>query len=105
MPSLRKAINLKCRECIVDPLDRGSAAQQIAACISSDCPLWNVRPVTCVKLPLALLEHWHVDPESLDSRSRALVCSESAELAVSGVEAAHPEPLPCVVLELPQGTL
>ena len=45
MKSLRQAINRKCRDCIADPANAGSAAQQVAACTSIDCPLWAVRPV------------------------------------------------------------
>ena len=71
--SLREAINVKCRECTYDPLDVGGASHQIAACISSDCPLHPVRPITCTRLPLRLLEAWHVHPEQLDARARALV--------------------------------
>ena len=44
--SLRKAVNAKCRQCTYDPFDAGTAAQQIAVCIDSDCPLHPVRPLT-----------------------------------------------------------
>lgn len=71
--SLRKAIDAKCRECAYDPLDAGGVSHQIAACISSDCPLHPVRPITCTQLPLRLLAAWHVHPEQLDARARALV--------------------------------
>jgi hypothetical protein len=73
MKSLRKAINAKCRECATDPLDAGSPARQIAACIDNDCPLHSVRPITCTELPLRLLEGYGVRPEQLDERARALV--------------------------------
>ncbi|AZI36526.1 hypothetical protein [Caenibius tardaugens] len=43
--SLRAAINERCRECIVDPLSRGSWREQVAACVSSNCALHAVRPV------------------------------------------------------------
>ena len=72
-PSIRKAINQKCFECTVDPLDAGSPARQIAACIDTDCPLHSVRPITCTELPLRLLEGWGVRPDQLDARARALV--------------------------------
>ena len=42
---LRKAINDKCRWCIVDERATGSAAVQIELCASVECPLWLVRPV------------------------------------------------------------
>lgn len=46
MPSLRKAINDKCRECIYDPHAAGAWRQQVSACTSPDCPLYPVRPTT-----------------------------------------------------------
>ena len=33
--SLRKAINAKCKQCVYDPMDVGTAAQQIAAWIDA----------------------------------------------------------------------
>ena len=71
--SLRKAINAKCKECAHDPLDKGSAAQQIACCISTDCDLHAVRPVTCKSIPHTLLDHWHLTAEDLCERARLLV--------------------------------
>lgn len=45
-PSLRSAINAKCRECIYCPLTgTGTWRQQTAACSSKGCPLWPVRPM------------------------------------------------------------
>lgn len=43
--SLRHAINQRCRDCIVDPLSRGSWREQVAACTSGNCALHAVRPV------------------------------------------------------------
>ena len=71
--SLRKAVNAKCRECTYDPLDVGTAAQQIAVCTDSDCPLHPVRPITTKRLPISLLEAYRVDPLTLDDRARGLV--------------------------------
>lgn len=43
--SLRAAINAKCRECIYDPIgSRGAWRQQVDACTSYGCPLYQVRP-------------------------------------------------------------
>lgn len=42
---LRSAVNDKCRECIYDPLARGTWREQVAACESGNCPLHEVRPV------------------------------------------------------------
>jgi hypothetical protein len=44
-PSMRRAINATCRDCIHDPADAGSWARQVEACSSHDCPLWPLRPV------------------------------------------------------------
>ena len=44
--SLRKAINLKCRECIYDPMADGTWRQQIGACTSPNCPLYPHRPTS-----------------------------------------------------------
>ena|GEM_PF-5759265 len=44
-PSLRKAINGKCRDCIFDPKSGlGTWRQQTEGCTSVDCPLFPVRP-------------------------------------------------------------
>jgi hypothetical protein len=71
--SLRNAINSKCRECIHDPLDKGSAAQQIACCMIHDCPLHPVRPITATVIPKQLLDHWRIPIDSLCERARPLV--------------------------------
>jgi hypothetical protein len=74
--SLRDAINKKCRECTHDPLDAGSAAQQIACCVSSNCPLHSVRPITAKTIPKSLLDTYNISPEQLDARARGLVGSK-----------------------------
>jgi len=44
-PSLRLAINRKCREFIYDPNNGdGSWRKQVSACTSKTCPLYSVRP-------------------------------------------------------------
>lgn len=44
--SLRKAIDLKCKECIYDPIGgTGTWRQQVGACSSPKCPLFPVRPL------------------------------------------------------------
>jgi len=80
--SLRRAINAKCRECIVDPEDRGSPSQQIAACICTDCPLHPVRPITCKSLPIELLDYWRIKPDLLDDRALALIAPQKVNLAI-----------------------
>lgn len=49
--SLRKAINAKCADCIYDPLNGGTRAQQISLCTCFDCPLWPVRPLSTLHTP------------------------------------------------------
>ena len=44
-PSLRKAIDAKCKDCIYDPYDKGNWRDQGYACTSGNCPLFDVRPV------------------------------------------------------------
>lgn len=44
--SLRKAIDLKCKDCIYDPMCSGSWRKQTEACEMKDCSLWDVRPTT-----------------------------------------------------------
>lgn len=45
-PSLRKSINLKCRDCIYDPQAVGTWRKQVSLCPATDCPLHAVRPGT-----------------------------------------------------------
>ena len=71
--SLRGAVNAKCRECTYDPLGAGTAAQQIACCVDSDCALHPVRPITATIIPVRLLGAYHVTPAQLDAKARALV--------------------------------
>jgi len=92
--SLRNAINAKCRECIHDPLDKGSAAQQIACCMIHDCPLHPVRPITATVIPQQLLDHWRISIDSLCKRVKPLIktapsCSGEGQF----------EPLPDVTRE------
>ena len=90
---LREAINNMCRACNYDPLDRGTAAQQISCCTAKECSLYAVRPVKTKEIPITLLEHWNLRPADLDYRARVLVkespkCTPEAQnsvlLAVDG---------------------
>lgn len=46
-PSRASTIAAKCRECIYDPGQRGLGGwrEQVACCVSANCPLFPVRPV------------------------------------------------------------
>ena len=47
LPSMRAAINAKCKDCIYDPESAlGTWRQQVEACTIEDCPLWLLRPVS-----------------------------------------------------------
>jgi hypothetical protein len=49
-PSLRKAINDKCKDCTYDKLSGlGNWRQQITACTVTSCPLHPVRPLSSQK--------------------------------------------------------
>ncbi len=46
MARLRKAIDMKCAECIYDPKPgNGSWRAQVEACTADTCPLYGVRPL------------------------------------------------------------
>lgn len=49
-PSMRKAVNAFCRDCIYDPVEPGTWLQQVTACTSPDCPLYPVRPTSPVPI-------------------------------------------------------
>lgn len=45
--SMRKAINLMCKNCIYDETPgNGTWRQQVEACTATSCPLYPLRPVT-----------------------------------------------------------
>jgi len=46
-PSMRKAINAKCKECIYDENINGNGTwrQQVEGCTSPLCPLFPLRPI------------------------------------------------------------
>lgn len=43
-PSMRKAINAKCKECVYDPLGGGTWRAQTENCGIPTCPLYPLRP-------------------------------------------------------------
>jgi hypothetical protein len=46
-PSMRRAINEMCRDCIYDPVaGLGNWRQQTQACGITKCPLWPLRPIS-----------------------------------------------------------
>jgi len=50
-PSLRAAIDAKCKSCIYDPgSGNGSWREQVQACSSANCPLHPLRPLSRSKM-------------------------------------------------------
>lgn len=47
--SLRAMVNAKCRECVYDPLSRGTWREQVARCSGVNCPLYAARPLPIAK--------------------------------------------------------
>jgi hypothetical protein len=47
----QRAINAKCKDCIYDPVDFGTWRQQVEACTSTDCALWEHRPKVTKQAP------------------------------------------------------
>lgn len=47
MPNLtrQQAINAHCRSCICDEDNGGRWTEQVGVCSSTDCPLWQYRPI------------------------------------------------------------
>ena len=48
MAKLRSAINAQFKDCIYDASGKGTWRQQVEACTSYNCPLYDVRPVPIV---------------------------------------------------------
>ena len=71
-PSLRAAIDAKCKSCIYDPGSRGLGAwrEQVAACSSTNCPLHPVRPLPAyekkAEKPASLPVIGQEEPETAD---------------------------------------
>jgi hypothetical protein len=101
--SLRKAINAMCRQCTYDNRDVGTAAQQIACCIITSCPLHAYRPVTASFIPARLLKAYKVAYGELDDRARPLVRSE-VSCAVDA-QNGHLLSLQLILKEGPEGSL
>ena len=45
-PSYKKAVEAFCKSCIYDPKEPGGWREQVTACTSPECPLYDVRPTT-----------------------------------------------------------
>lgn len=50
--SRTKALNEMCKTCIYDQKAGGSWREQVEACKSSHCPLWQHRPMTVATITL-----------------------------------------------------
>lgn len=47
--SLRKRIDLMCKDCIYDEMGVGTWRQQVTACTATECPLWEIRPLASTR--------------------------------------------------------
>ena len=70
--SLRKAINAMCRDCTYDPLDNGSAAQQILAARAKAAPSQSSADDSQVDTA-ATSRAYKIAPAELDTQARALI--------------------------------
>lgn len=52
MASLKKCIELKCKQCTYDSTQPGSWRSQVEQCTVRSCPLWEVRPITMETIQL-----------------------------------------------------
>ena len=64
MPSLRKAIDKNCKECIYDRHEVGNWRQQVTRCGVYTCPMWDVRPLTKVKVLVDCANEAHREAEA-----------------------------------------
>ena len=87
-PSLRKAINRMCADCIHDPHSPGSRAVQIAICTATDCALYPVRPMTATVIPIRVLEDYGLTIAQLDPRARPFVSFTGQDGPLVNLEAA-----------------
>lgn len=71
-----KAIKLKCIDCIVCPLDKGTHIQQIENCPDASCALHAYRPLTA-KTKLVLKEK-RIEAMSEDERQVYLIRAEKS---------------------------
>lgn len=72
MVSLRKAINVKCRECVYDPYQKGTWRAQVKACTCYRCPLFAMRPLPTVE-----------NSPKLDEKTTELAQLESAPIPLA----------------------
>jgi len=75
-PSRAAAIAEKCRQCIHDPLAAGKWREQVAACASSNCPLFDLRPV-----PRHCIKNRTIDPAAVASLRARLEATDRARAA------------------------
>lgn len=79
-PSLRRAINAKCRECIYDPRGGGGTwKQQVEACTATGCPLYPVRPLSDGEKPVFADSDKRSAPSSTPSPIAPCFGAETAE--------------------------
>ena len=77
MPSLRKAINQNCADCVYDNLAAGTRLQQITLCSVYSCAFWEVRPKTTYPIPESVYSYYGVKKAE----------SEALNAEIAGTEA------------------
>jgi hypothetical protein len=68
-PSMRKAIDAFCKDCIYDPLSGGGTwREQVGACKDDLCPLHELRP-----LPMGSYHKWQLEAKkkAADRKNKA----------------------------------
>lgn len=81
MPSLRAAINAKCKSCIHDPGSGGGTwREQVTACSSSNCPLHSVRPQSGAKQSRGA----PIDRSAAAGALKSVAAKTGAEIARTG---------------------
>ncbi len=66
-PTLRNAVNAKCKECVFDPHALGNWREQVADCRGVNCPLYSLRPV-----PRSCMKDGEIDPAGVHRVRRKL---------------------------------
>lgn len=81
MPSLRAAIDAKCRSCIYDPAcGNGKWREQVAACSSSNCPLHSVRPRSAAKSHRGATQCSSNGPDHAPADNQAMIEQEIGQI-------------------------
>ena len=70
MPSLRKGIDLHCKNCVYDHLAVGTWRQQVTLCSVKSCALYDVRPKSTRPIPESVLSYYGVENDQYQGREK-----------------------------------